>query len=133
MNGATRFRVEHAGDERRSFPTSRAGPRPDEACRCSYGKFIVILRDPEHHPLGRFVTHLLGQDAGFFGSLAPMLWVVEMRAMGMERALAQKWPVATLFLRAMKEEAALPPGRRPQVVIMSVPHKRHRYGYACWK
>ena len=29
---------------------------------------------------------------------------------------------------SLEEEAALLPGRRPQVVIMSVPHKRHQDG-----
>jgi len=115
------IRAREVGPARRRRPHSPT----QEARRRSSSKLIVIVRDPEHRLLGPFVAHLLGQDAGFFGSLAPMLWVVEMRAMGMERALAQKWPVATLFLRAMKEEAALPPGRRPQVVIMSVPPERH--------
>jgi hypothetical protein len=51
----------------------RAGAycRPD-------GKLLVI-RDPEHLLLVSFVVHLLGQDAGFLGSLTPMVWVVEMR------------------------------------------------------
>ena len=60
-----------------------APPRlADNAHRGSDGKLVIIVRDPQHHLLGRFVNHLLSQDAGFFGSLAPMLWVVEMRANG---------------------------------------------------
>jgi hypothetical protein len=47
-----------------------------------YGKLVVIVRDPKHHLLDRFVDHLLGQDAGFFRSMVPMLWVVEMRGKG---------------------------------------------------
>jgi hypothetical protein len=42
----------------------------------------VIVRDPEHQLLGRFVAHLLGQDAGFFRSLMPVFGVVEMRCNG---------------------------------------------------
>ena len=45
-------------------------------------KLVVIVRDPEHRLLGRFVAHPLGQDAGFFGSMAPMVWVIEMRSIG---------------------------------------------------
>jgi hypothetical protein len=52
--------------------------RADEAYRCSFGKLVVVARDPQHHLLGRFVAHLLGQDAGFFRSLVPMFWVIEM-------------------------------------------------------
>ena len=55
----------------------------DEADKCSGGKLVVIVRDPEHRLLGPFVTHLLGQDATFFGSLMPVVWVVEMRDTGL--------------------------------------------------
>ena len=109
MNGATRFRVEHASDERRSFPTSRAVPRSDKAYRCSCCKLVVILRDPEHHPFGRLITHLLGQDARFFSSLEPMLRAIEVRGNAhgpanpikltmqlirlTDRRPAERWPV----------------------------------------
>src|SRR6516165_10102298 len=45
-------------------------------------KLVVIVRDPEHRLLLRFVADLLGQDAGFFGSLAPVIWVIEVRGSG---------------------------------------------------
>ena len=51
----------------------------DEADKCSGGKLVVIVHDPEHRLLGPFVASLLGQDAAFFGSLVPMVWIVEMR------------------------------------------------------
>jgi hypothetical protein len=80
MRDATRIRVKHGGDQPRLLPTSLAALRSDKAYRCSDGELVVILRDPQHHLLGRFASHLLGQDAGFFRSIVPMLWVVEMRA-----------------------------------------------------
>src|SRR6516165_3116946 len=43
------------------------------------GKLVVIIRDLKHHLLVQFVAHLLGQDASFFRSLAPILGVVELR------------------------------------------------------
>ena len=46
-----------------------------EARRRSGSKLPVIVRDPEHDLLGRFVVHLFGQDVGSFGSLPPMFWV----------------------------------------------------------
>jgi len=45
----------------------------------SDGKIVVIVRDPEHQLLGRFVAHPLGQDAGFFRSLVPVFRIAEMR------------------------------------------------------
>src|SRR6516225_1199959 len=55
-------------------------------------------------------------------------------AMGMERALSRTVSglkvVASMTTpqeASLEEEAALLPGRRPQVVIMSVPHKRHQH------
>jgi hypothetical protein len=44
----------------------------------------VIVCDPQHQLLIRFVADLLGQAAGFLGALTPMVWIVEMRAIGME-------------------------------------------------
>src|SRR6516225_3528359 len=56
-------------------------------------------------------------------------------AMGMEHALSRTVSglnvvafMTTLQEASLEVEAALLPGRRPQVVIMSVPHKRQRYG-----
>src|SRR6516165_1221418 len=56
-------------------------------------------------------------------------------AMGMELALSRTVSglkvvafMTTLQEASLEEEAALLPGRRPQVVIMSVPHKRLCYG-----
>jgi len=45
-------------------------------------KLLVIVRDPEHYLLGRFVAHLLGQDTGFLDSSAIIFWIVEMRDIG---------------------------------------------------
>ena len=42
-----------------------------KAYRRSDGKPVVNAGGPEHYLLGRFVVHLLGDGAGFFGSLAP--------------------------------------------------------------
>ena len=56
--------------------------RFDEALRRSDRKLVVIVGDPERRLLLRFVAHLLGQDAGFFGSLAPMIWFIEVRGNG---------------------------------------------------
>ena len=69
-----------AARERRGFSSLYL---VDEADKCSGGKLVVIVRDPEHRLLGPFVTHLLGQDATFFGSLMPVVWVVEMRDTGL--------------------------------------------------
>ena len=54
------------------------------------GKIVVIVRDPEHQLLGRFVAHPLGQDADFFRSLVPNFWVVEMLCNGHEARLASR-------------------------------------------
>jgi hypothetical protein len=56
------------------------------AYRRSGTKRLVIVHDPEHYLLGRFVVHLLGQDAGFFGPPTIIFWVVEMRDIGHEGA-----------------------------------------------
>jgi len=45
----------------------------DEWLRRSGSKLLAIVRDRMHHLLQCFVGHQLGQDAGCFGSLAPML------------------------------------------------------------
>src|SRR6516162_5549146 len=56
-------------------------------------------------------------------------------AMGMERALSRTVSGLKVVAQeaSLEEEAALLPGRRPQVVIMSVPHKRHQTSYVSWK
>jgi hypothetical protein len=38
-----------------------------------------VVSGPEHYLLGRFVVHLLGQDAGFPGSTTPTFWIIETR------------------------------------------------------
>jgi hypothetical protein len=37
---------------------------------------LVIVSDPEHHFLGFFIGHCISDSARFFGSLAPMLWII---------------------------------------------------------
>jgi hypothetical protein len=59
-----------------------------KAHRRSDRKPVVIVCDPEHHLLRRFVVHLLGQHAGFFGAPAPVLGIVEMRGILHGRTIA---------------------------------------------
>jgi hypothetical protein len=73
----TRSQPEKKEDDRK-----RPHSPTEEARRRSDGKLVVIVCDPEHYLLGRFVVHLLGHNAGFFGSPVPMFWVVEMRGNG---------------------------------------------------
>ena len=69
---------------------------PLEAHRRSDRKLVVIVRDPQHHLSGRFVAHLLGQDAGFFGAPAPMFRVAKiMRGIGHGRTIT--WASASVF------------------------------------
>ena len=60
------------------------GKLVDGAYSRSDGKLVVIVRDLEHHLLGPFVAHPLGQDAGFFGTPVPIFGVVEMWCNGHE-------------------------------------------------
>ena len=97
-------------------------------------KPVAFLRDAQHRLLDRFVTDPLGQEASFFGSLFQYSGSLTSGAMGMERALSRTVSglkvVASMTTpqeASLEEEAALLPGRRPQVVIISVPHKRHQH------
>src|SRR6516165_5846469 len=75
-------REQYCADQKRPVRAACFASSFDEALRRSNRKFVVIVGDPEHRLLLSFVAHLLGQDAAFFGSLAPMIWVIEVRRNG---------------------------------------------------
>src|SRR5262249_49870464 len=64
-----------------SFPVTGLGAtartRLGSSCEC-----FVVLCDPDHHLPGQIIVHLFSQDAGFFGSVSPVLGIVEMWSIG---------------------------------------------------
>jgi hypothetical protein len=78
-----------------------AHSRPDS-------KPVALLRDAQHRLLDSFIGHPLGQAAGFFGSLVPILGVVDVWCCGHQRILSRT--KRTPQEASLEEEAALLPG-----------------------
>ena len=48
---------------------------------------LIVFGEAEHHLPGQVIVHLFGQDTRLFGSVAPVLRIVEVRSVGHDALL----------------------------------------------